>query len=301
MTAAGFLAACQLVQPSAPKPSPTIVQPRTTPTLKSEDIRTFYARLEQDQITRGLLRKGGGGPDTPYDADTLARNFERIAFSVEYSNVTSLAPQNARPVSVKKWAKPVRVQLHFGPSVPMDQKQRDRASVSHYVQRLAALTRHPISMVATNGNFHVMVLSEDDRPAALPRIRRILPGIDSGTMNVIRTMDHMVVDCLVVPLPDPTNPDTLYRAVAVVRAEHPDLKRLACFHEEIAQGLGLSNDSPSARPSIFNDDSEFALLTSHDEKLLKILYDPRLRPGQTAAQARPVVRILAREAMGRIY
>jgi hypothetical protein len=51
------------------------------------------------------------------------------------------------------------------------------------------------------------------------------------------------------------------RAVAVVRAEHPDLLRQSCIHEEIAQGLGLPNDSPAARPSIFNDDEEFALLT----------------------------------------
>jgi hypothetical protein len=44
----------------------------------------------------------------------------------------------------------------------------------------------------------------------------------------------------------------------VIRAEHPDLLRLSCLHEEIAQGLGLPNDSPRARPSIFNDDEEFA-------------------------------------------
>jgi len=69
-------------------------------------------------------------------------------------------------------------------------------------------------------------------------------------------------------------------------------------HEELAQGLGLANDSPAARPSIFNDDDEFALLTSHDEKLLAILYDPRLRAGMDVDTALPVVRILAREQMG---
>ena len=43
--------------------------------------------------------------------------------------------------------------------------------------------------------------------------------------------------------------------------------------------MGLANDSPDARPSVFNDDEEFAFLTRHDELLLKMLYDPRLRPG----------------------
>ena len=40
---------------------------------------------------------------------------------------------------------------------------------------------------------------------------------------------------------------------------------------------------------------EFALLTAHDELLLQMLYDTRLRPGMTAAQAAPITRIIARE------
>jgi hypothetical protein len=66
----------------------------------------------------------------------------------------------------------------------------------------------------------------------------------------------------------------------------------------MAQGMGLSNDSPEARPSVFNDDEEFALLTPHDEALLRILYDPRLRPGMTAEEAMPIVRAIAEEIVG---
>jgi hypothetical protein len=88
------------------------------------------------------------------------------------------------------------------------------------------------------------------------------------------------------------------QAVAVIRAEHPDLMRLSCIHEELAQGLGLANDSPRARPSVFNDDEEFALLTRMDEILLKILYDRRLRPGMTESEARPIVEVIAAEIMG---
>ena len=87
------------------------------------------------------------------------------------------------------------------------------------------------------------------------------------------------------------------RAIAIIRGEHPDLLRTSCIHEELAQGLGLANDSPQARPSIFNDDEEFGLLTTHDELLLKILYDPRLRIGMSAAEAAPIARQIAREIM----
>ena len=49
-------------------------------------------------------------------------------------------------------------------------------------------------------------------------------------------------------------------------------------HRYFAQALGLPNDSPTVRPTIFNDDEEFALLTVQDEMMLKILYNPALRP-----------------------
>ena len=62
--------------------------------------------------------------------------------------------------------------------------------------------------------------------------------------------------------------------------------------------MGLPNDNDSVRPSLFNDDEEFALLTRHDEMLLKILYDPRLSPGMIPGEAMPIVRTIARELTG---
>ncbi len=75
------------------------------------------------------------------------------------------------------------------------------------------------------------------------------------------------------------------------------LNREACYHEEIIQALGLHNDHPLVRPSIFNDDDEFALLTEHDERLLQMLFDPRLAPGMPAEEAMPIARQIAGEIM----
>ena len=83
----------------------------------------------------------------------------------------------------------------------------------------------------------------------------------------------------------------------MIPSEHPDLLRLTCIHEELAQALGLPNDSNAARPSIFNDDEEFALLTPQDEAMLRLLYNPALHPGMTEAQARPIVQTLASRLM----
>ena len=73
----------------------------------------------------------------------------------------------------------------------------------------------------------------------------------------------------------------------------PDDLRLSCIHEEIAQGLGLTNDSDETRPSIFSDDDEWGRLTELDEALLALLYDPSLRPGMRAEDAAPLIRPLA--------
>jgi hypothetical protein len=51
--------------------------------------------------------------------------------------------------------------------------------------------------------------------------------------------------------------------------------------------IPIDRAGPCARPSIFNDDDEFATLTSMDAVMLQILYNPRLLPGMTLDQARP--------------
>jgi len=89
------------------------------------------------------------------------------------------------------------------------------------------------------------------------------------------------------------------KAIALIRGEHPELLRLSCIHEELAQGMGLANDSPRARPSIFNDDEEFGLLTTQDELMLQMLYDPRLTPGMTAAEAAPIARLIAKDLLAK--
>lgn len=185
----------------------------------------------------------------------------------------------------------------FGPSVRPELRQEDAARISAYANRLARLTGHPVSTVTKNANFHVFVAGEDDTAYVQARLKQLIPNIGQQQLDLFEDLPRSFY-CFVFASAQAGAPYSYTRAVALVRAEHPDLVRLSCIHEEIAQGLGLPNDSLSARPSIFNDDDEFALLTSHDEKLLTLLYDPRLKPGMSAEDARPIVRIIARELMG---
>jgi hypothetical protein len=293
------LAACDMAPPA---PAPNAPRPPADggdgPSARSQALAAHYARLERDLRARGLLRMDGGGPDTPWSETDLMRNFERIVFYDEYAPGAGFRASSGRAGGLRKWTAPVRFSLEFGTSVSDAQRAEDGDTVAGYAARLARATRHPISMAGRGGaNFHVLVMGEDDRAEGLARVRALAPGIDPATFNVFRNMPRSI-HCLVVAFSDRGNPNSYDQAIAWIRAEHPPLMRKSCVHEELAQGLGLADDSPRARPSIFNDDDEFALLTAQDEALLGLLYHPDLRPGMTPDEARPILRRLIDERAG---
>ncbi|WIY23951.1 DUF2927 domain-containing protein [Parasedimentitalea psychrophila] len=276
--------------PVAPPPPQELAPPPRS--AASEQLVHYYAVLQQDLLTRGLLRIDGGGPDTPYNADKLVRNFEAIAFFDEYAGSGSSGAGG-----LSRWPGPVRIKAEFGPSVPPMQRQQDTQFLASYADRLARITGHPITATTGRGNFHVIYAGKDDSDFIRARLQQILPNISAENLEIFANPPRSFY-CLVLAGGPQQDPLSYTRGVALIRAEHPDLVRQSCVHEEVAQGLGLRNDSPRARPSIFNDDDEFALLTSHDEKLLTLLYDARLHPGMSAAQARPITRVIANELMG---
>ncbi len=294
LLAAGLLglSACTTVPPApAPRPDPVITPAPPAPSAQSQKLARYYGRLQGNLLTQGLLRTDGGGVDTPYTDTDLLRNFEQIVFYDEYAPDNGFKRSDGKSGALRKWTAPVRLSVEFGASVPKEQRETDAALVNSYTARLAGITKYPITTTARNPNFHVLIMGEDDRAEALTRIQQIVPGIDPASLTVIRNLPR-ATECLVMAFSSVDNKYSYRRAIAFIRAEHPPLLRQACVHEEIAQGLGLANDSPRARPSIFNDDNEFAWLTSQDEEMLRLLYNPALSPGMTAAEARPILQRL---------
>lgn len=280
--------------PSATAPAPRPPEPARS--AESEALAQHYRRLQNDLVAQGLLRQDGGGTDVPFSEVMLSRNFLRIALFDEYAELEGDLRARTTPALLRRWEGPVRMKVEFGETVPRPQRERDRNSIRDYAARLSALTGLAIVQSDRDPNFHVLFLNEPERRAAGARLRALVPGISDASVRAVTNLPRSQL-CLVIAFSEGGS-STYSRAVALVRGEHPDLLRLSCIHEEIAQGLGLANDSPFARPSIFNDDEEFALLTGHDELLLRMLYDPRLRPGMTEAEAAPVARRIAAELLG---
>lgn len=280
----------------APEPRPEERPSPPPPSAESQALKLYYQRLQADLLAQGLLRGDGGGEDTPFTDTMLARNFINVALFDEYAARGGSLVAQQRESRLRRWDVPIRMTVEFGASVPSEQVARDRASITAYAARLSRLTGVPITQVEEGANFHVAVLSEDDRAGFEARLRDIVPGIADSSVRAFMNLPRSTL-CLVIAFG--TGEGSGYsQAVALIRAEHPELLRSACIHEELAQGMGLANDSPQARPSIFNDDEEFGLLTRHDELLLRILYDPRLRTGMTAAEATPIVQRIAAELVG---
>ncbi len=298
---AGLTACTQTAVPTratTPVAPPPVARPDlpAPETAASQVARLYYARVQAQLLSQGLLRTDGGGRDTPFTDRMLAENFIRIALYDEYTRTAAGPVQRMTSSRIRKWQAPVRVGLRFGPSVAADRRAADTARVASFLQRLSRVTGHPIGLDDRAPNFFIHIVSEDERRALGPQIRAALPGLSPSEVAAITDMPRSTY-CLVYAM-SAGDGATYTRAFAVIRAEHPDLLRLSCLHEEIAQGLGLANDSPTARPSIFNDDEEFALLTRQDELMLRMLYNPALRPGMTEAQARPIVESLAASLVG---
>jgi hypothetical protein len=253
--------------------------------------------LQNDLLAQGLMRTDGGGPDTAYRSADLIRNFEQVVFYDEYGPGGGLVASTSGPGKLRKWDRPVRIKAEFGPSLTVPQRETYAQEVASYTKRLARVSSHSIDTTSGTANFHVIFAGYDDREATSQTIRALRPDIQESTLNLFLNPPRST-HCLVVAYADSIGSQTYGQAIALIRAEHPDQLRLSCIHEELAQGLGLANDSPAARPSIFNDDDEFSLLTSHDEMLLKMLYDKRLRPGISAAEAGPILTAIANELTG---
>jgi hypothetical protein len=280
----------------AARPAPPVNAPRPPVRPEADSVTAHFRTLEALRLSRGLLRTEQAPRDLPVTATNVAEIFEQVALFDEYSFVNGQVISRPSPAPLRRWQNPVRIQTEFGASVPADRRRADQAFVQGYSRRLSQITSHPISTVASGGNFHVLVLSEAERRAAGPLLQRLVPGIDPDTETLIANIP-LSVSCLVLAFS--RSGDNVYTdAIAVIRAELSDLSRRACYYEEIAQGLGLPNDSPRARPSLFNDSAEFAVLTDLDANLLRILYDARLRPGMRAAQARPIIQRIATELVG---
>lgn len=299
------LAGCSWHTTEAPAPAMSLLSPHAaTPPMSrtstetilpnGQTLRSFYAMSEQQLVDAGRMRRDVMPPDAPFSDDDLVRDFVRIALYDEYTDVNGRFVHAEQPALLRRWEKPVRVTVMTGSSESAEEAARDRSNVAAFVRRLALLTGRDVAMAHdADPNFVILFMTDAERLAFAQELPKLYPGFAPAVLTAMRSVQDF---CITYSFWDKANPSTYSAVIIQIPAEHPPFTKLSCVQEEMAQAMGLPNDSPDARPSLFNDNKEFALLTKHDAILLRMLYDPRLRPGMTAAEALPLLPSIAADA-----
>ncbi len=261
---------------------------------QEEKLRKYYSRLEKRKISLGLLRQDGGGDDTPFDVDDIVEAFEQLAFYNEYDIDKNKLLPNSNAVSLAKWELNTNISVRVGGSVDKKQKIKDLLEINALISNLSKITNQKIKVSQQNVNMYVVVANQKEIKKLIDEIGSQRPEFDPKRIPIITQLPKDI-HCMAMTSMSSEPNSAISSALVIIRNELPDLMRRACIHEEIAQSLGLTNDSHFARPSIFNDDDEFATLTKFDEVLLQILYDDRLYPGISKKEASQLVRQIAKE------
>lgn len=249
----------------------------------SKRYRDYAVYLQND----GYLRTETAPADAPFDNADLERNFMRIALNREYRRDGAVLVQAETPSPISRWTGPVRYRIAGGGATA-----EDHAEYAAFAQRLGELTGLALEEVEESPNLSILILSPEERTSFVEALEA--GGAAERMPLIIDWANDVRYPCVGQVGYRNSETGRITGAMIVIKSELEGVFRRSCIHEELAQAMGLMNDDDQVRPSIFNDDQEFAYLTEHDEYLLRILYDPRLRPGMTADEVRPVLaRIIA--------
>lgn len=288
----------ETLREAAPPPPAQITaapSPKARPDRATQDpLRAYYQSVEQRLLAMGQLRRDPGTQRIP--PHILARNFADIALRDEYALEGGRLRARSREVRLRRWAEAPRWSVTYGSGLAAERQPGITSEIRRYMARLSRLTGMAMRESALpEAEIRIFFLTEAELRNAAPQLRAIAP-LDNATLTALTELNRDTY-CAAVALSKPFR-HIYQRAIIIIRAEHPALFRSACIHEELAQAMGLANDSPTAQPSIFNDNEEYALLTHHDELLLRMLYDPRLKPGMVRAEAEPIALQIADELLG---
>ncbi|MFK7943295.1 MAG: DUF2927 domain-containing protein [Paracoccaceae bacterium] len=242
-----------------------------------------YANIAQNLQAKGHLRTDTAPADARVTLPRLSRTFEDVVFQYEFHFKDGKMVNERIAKPLKRWRGNIRYKF-TGDAVTA----QDRSDVRDLTTEISALTGLTFQQVDGRHDMLISIATRKGRrdvskalgAARMPTYRKrydLWRRTPSWVCGATLSADHMDAGRLIF-------------AHVFMGAEVTGLLRKACLHEEIVQALGLTNDSDAARPSIFNDDQEFALMTEHDAMLLRALYDPRLRPGMSADEAMPTVR-----------
>lgn len=219
-------------------------------------------------------------PPDPTEGAELA-DFRRLVYG----------PGNPRPGQdhMAKWDGPVRAALVDAGSVAAQE------AAQSFLRDLAGLTGLEVAEAPRRGA-NLLIFFADDPAVAAARHRGLYAH---------RITDPRGFDSLLAARADSTCFGFLWGnwpagrgidfAVVFVRTDRGERTLQGCLVQQTAQVMGLRYDLDPSAVSIFADSGRYTDLTEGDRLMLQLLYDPRLKPGMSWAEAEPLARAALRD------
>ena len=257
--------------------------PSQQPEIKSD--ADMWRAYEASLIAKGKLKTERIPPEAPYSNADLIRTFREIMFFDEFIRENESYRAGRAERRLEKRTGPVRYSI-WGSGVTA----QDRRDLTEVVKRIRRATSLDLKEADQSSDIEVLILNKTERLSLARKTR--LAGAVAMAVDLENNLEGLV--CAAYYFESEDNPELVDYTI-IIPDELSGILRKSCIEEEFGQAFGPSADFDGARPSVFNDDEEFALLTEHDEWLFRILYDPRLKDGMDLETAMPIVRQIVAE------
>ncbi len=180
----------------------------------------------------------------------------------------------ARPRGIRRFDHPIRVAVIPGGSV--DRTAAMMHIVEEYGNKIPNLHLSATSGPDVAADIEVRLIDENDFRSALEAAF----GAKVTRTFVARTDPQ----CMTSVKSDASG--DIIRSVTFIIVDKGDDVFLDCGYHELLHAFGLSNHDQHNRWTTLNQHRMVGYLSVYDRALLTLLYDPRLAPGMTRAQAR---------------
>lgn len=185
-----------------------------------------------------------------------------------------------------KWIKPIRI------GVTGEEGLYYLPAVEQHIADLKEIINHPITLVR-GGEADIMViflkkLAADEIERYRPLYRPFFANDEAYELQLNKIRNDTFKAVCLTTIRTVKSRGELTGGIVFIPAEKKAAIAWQCIVEEITQALGLPNDSDTNFHSIFNDRSPHISLTSKDKRMLRLLYDPRLKPNMREAEVRQV-------------
>lgn len=251
-------------------------------TLPEPGVRRRARVLRAALLLAALLAAAPPAPAVAAEptVEQLVELFAEVAFGREVEELP--APDR----TLIRWSGPVRIGIE---QVGGDVRLQDDAGaeIENVVMRaepvaaatIATVRRHARALAEISGH-DIRLAAGSEEPnlwvtlTTVPFMARLeIPGVTRSLLRRLAGPGR----CYFVAFAD--NEGTIRRARVVANRLLDDARLSHCLLEELTQSLGLPNDSSRHRPSIFSDNDTLQALSETDAVLLKVLYDPLMKPG----------------------